>query len=395
MTLQTMHGRSNGLQAAVLVLVAMACTSVAAQVQAPPPIVDHYAGATLLVAPVATPAIPPVGVSSEAEYLSVYGQQPADAADPGRTAARLFFDHGGELLYVTSPQTPDAAGFRGALADSCALDVDLVVAAGVDCCTDNATDHASLMRELATHAAGTRQRFALLGPPQGSDAASLLTFRASLGETQAAALHAPWLVVPDPATPGSSVTVPASAAVAGIVGRIDLTEGMHVSPAGERAEILADALESDLSADGDTLNIESVNVIRAFSDPTRLLVWGARTMTTSTEFRFIAQTRLYRHMKHSVTESLQWVRDEDSGAVDPADIESRLEAWLFDYFQAGAFQGKTTNEAYFHDCSTDTVALRCIVGISPIRPAEFMIFDVDIAFREVLFRSDFNDPDCG
>jgi len=372
----------------------MACAHVAAQVQSVPPIVDHYAGATLLVAPVATPIAPPVGVTSEAEYLSVYGQQPAGIADPGRTAARLFFDHGGERLYVAAQATNDAAGFRGALADSCSLDVDLVVAATVECCTDDSADHAALMNDLAAHATGTRQRFALLAPPQGSGATDLLAFRAALGDTPAAALHAPWLVVPDPGAAGS-VTVPASAAVAGIVSRIDTTEGMHVSPAGTRAEVLADALESDLSADADALNVESVNAIRAFASPAGLFVWGARTLAASPEFRFIAPTRLYRHMAHSVTESMQWVRDENSADVDPADVESRLETWLFGYWQAGSFQGASPDEGYFHSCSSDLVSLRCIVGIAPVRPAEFMVFSVDVAFSEVLFRSDFVDADCG
>lgn len=391
----SMCSASIGFKAAIQILVAAGCTNVAAQVQSPPPIQDHYASATLLVAPVATPVTPPPAVTSEADYLSVYGQQPAGVADPGRMAARLFFAHGGAQLYVASPATQDADGFRDALADTCGLDVDLVIAAGLECCTGAAADDADLMNDLATHAAATQQRFALLHPPQGSEPASLLAFRASLANTPAAAMHAPWLLVPDPVTPGTSTTVPASAAVAGIVSRIDLSEGIHVSPAGIRAEILADTLESDLSADADTLNVEGVNVIRAFSDPEGILVWGARTLAASPEFRFIAPTRLYRHLKHSVIESLQWVREEDSVAVQTTDIENRLETYLFGYWQAGSFQGTTADEAYFHACTADVVSLRCTVGISAIRPAEFSVFVVDIPFREVLFRSDFVDPNCG
>ena len=254
---------------------AIVCEGAAAQVTVPP-IEDHYAGTTLLIAPVANPATPLAVVTSEAEYISVYGQQPAGTDDPGYLAARLFFDHGGEQLVVSPPTSLDADGVTSALAASCAVDVDLAVTAGMDCCTGITTDHAALMNALVEHATGTHQRFALLDPPAESGAADLLTFRDNIQDSRAAALYAPWLVVPDPDAPGFSLTVPPAAAVAGIISEIDRNQGLHVSPAGVAVEVFAQALESDLSDDAAVLNSESVNAILPLGNPPVLMVWGAR-----------------------------------------------------------------------------------------------------------------------
>lgn len=83
MNCQSSRPLTPGFPTAALLLVAMAWTDVAAQVQFPPPDVDHYAVATPLIAP---------------------------------AAARLFLDHGGEQLYVSSPPPAGrTTGGRGTL----------------------------------------------------------------------------------------------------------------------------------------------------------------------------------------------------------------------------------------------------------------------------------------
>ena len=379
---------------AIVGWLAIVCEVASAQVSVQP-IEDHYAGTTLLIAPVANPATSLTVVTSAAEYVSVYGQQPVGTEDPGYLAARLFFDHGGEQLVASPPTSLDADGVTSALAASCAVDVDLVVTSGMDCCTDITTDHAALMNALAEHATGTHQRFALLDPPAESSAADLLTFRDNIQGTRAAALYAPWLVVPYPDAPGFSLTVPPAAAVAGIISEIDRNQGLHVSPAGVAVEVFAQALESDLSDDAGALNSESINAILPFGNPPAFLVWGARTLSASPEYRFIAPTRLYRHMQHSVTESLQWIRDAEYAFEIPGEVESALDDWLLSYWQAGALQGTTANEGYFSFCSADSIALNCTVGIAPIQPAEFLVFTVEVPFREVVFRATFSELGCG
>jgi hypothetical protein len=52
----------------------------------------------------------------------------------------------------------------------------------------------------------------------------------------------------------------------------------------------------------------------------------------------------------------------------------------------GAFQGTTQQEAYFVRCDLTTMTqndldngrLVCVVGVAPVRPAEFVIFQIGI-----------------
>ena len=100
-------------------------------------------------------------------------------------------------------------------------------------------------------------------------------------------------------------------------------------------------------------------------------------------------------MQHSVSESLKWIRDAEYSFEIPGDVESALDDWLLSYWQAGALQGTSASQGYFMFCSADAISLNCTVGIAPIQPAEFLVFTVEVPFREVMFRATFSELGCG
>jgi uncharacterized protein len=128
---------------------------------------------------------------------------------------------------------------------------------------------------------------------------------AGIADTQYAAFYAPWLVVTHPAT-GARVDMPPSGHVLGIYARVDTAHGVHKAPANEVVHGVVDlafAVTDDMQ---DELNPRGVNVIRAF--PSRgIRVWGARTLSSNGEWKYVPVRRLFIFLERSIYEGLQWV----------------------------------------------------------------------------------------
>ena len=148
-------------------------------------------------------------------------------------------------------------------------------------------------------------------------------------------------------------------------------------------------LERDLSADSDTLNPLGVNVLRELGNPAGIYVWGARTLTDNTLRPFVASARFLRHLEFSISSSLASINDIEPGAINPLIIELLIEDYLDGYFMEGAFSGFTADEAYFVSCHNQLPYLTCVVGVAMQRPAEFESFQLNIAYRDVIFQSRF------
>lgn len=79
-------------------------------------------------------------------------------------------------------------------------------------------------------------------------------------------------------------------------------------PAEPANDTLRGLFDIEYHVDDDTqqvLNPRSVNAIRSF--PGRgIQVWGARTLTDNSPFRYISVRRLVVFLEHSINESIQW-----------------------------------------------------------------------------------------
>lgn len=199
-----------------------------------------------------------------------------------------------------------------------------------------------------------------------------------------AALYYPWIWVANPMANGSgpsSIKIPPSGYVAGLYARVDSERGVHKAPANE---ILRGVLRLEMEVskgEQDILNPHSINCIRSF--PGRgIRVWGARTLSSDSAWRYINVRRLFSMIEESVYEGTQWVVFEPNDMDLWARVKRTITAYLTTVWRSGALFGATPDEAFFVKCDAennpadvrDAGMLVVEVGIAPVKPAEFVIF---------------------
>jgi hypothetical protein len=308
-------------------------------------------------------------------------------------AARAFFANGGRRLHVVRVQhadegVPEAADYASALQALESLpEVAIVAAPGstyrpaqVAERDDRARIH-GIHACLLAHADRMRYRVALLDSAVGQTPADVRDIRAGL-ESSRAALYYPWVRVADPASSGE-VLLPPSPFVAGICARVDLERGVHKAPANETVT-LAVGLERDLTrVEQDILNPLGINCLRRL-EGRGVLVWGARTLTADSEWKYVNVRRLLAFLEHSIDKGTQWVVFEPNDQTLWTSVRRLVEDFLLQQWTAGALVGSTADEAFFVRCDRTTMTqndlddgrLVCLIGVAPARPAEFVIFRI-------------------
>jgi len=208
-----------------------------------------------------------------------------------------------------------------------------------------------------------------------------------------AAIYYPWIRVYDPLQ-SDAVKIPACGHIAGIFARTDTERGVHKAPANA---LLRGILTTDL-ADGrgpleyslndlqqETLNARGINVIRDFRSQDRgVRVWGARTLSSHPEWRYISVRRLQLFLEQSINNSSQWLVFETNNEPTWERLRLSINNFLNDIWRSGALQGNTPTQAYFVRCDSSTMTqddinngrLTCLVGIAAIKPAEFILFSI-------------------
>jgi Bacteriophage tail sheath protein len=241
----------------------------------------------------------------------------------------------------------------------------------------------AIAKLMVRHCGMHRFRFAVVDSPNvdpmmldARDAA------AGIADAKYAAFYAPWLIVADPAT-GTHVAVPPGGHVCGIYARVDIERGVHEAPANEvvlGALDLAFAVTDEMQ---DALNPRGVNVIRRF--PSRgIRVWGARTLSSDAEWKYVPVRRLFIFLERSISEGIQWAVFEPNDEPLWARVRDTVRLFLRAQWRSGALLGRTENEAFFIACDRSTMTsddilngrLVCEIGVAPVRPAEFVIFRI-------------------
>jgi hypothetical protein len=210
-------------------------------------------------------------------------------------------------------------------------------------------------------------------------------FISGLTKSSYGAIYYPWLKIADPQGRASGpILVPPSGAVMGIYARIDGRRGVWKAPAGTDAN-LGDArgLAADTTdAQQDFLNPIGVNVIRSFP-ASGIVIWGARTLATRSdpEYRYIPVRRTAIFLEQSIYNGIQFAVFEPNDEPLWASLRLNITAFMTLQFRAGAFQGRTANEAFFVKCDSSTTTqqdidagiVNIVVGFAPLKPAEFVV----------------------
>jgi len=133
----------------------------------------------------------------------------------------------------------------------------------------------------------------------------------------------------------------------------------------------------------DVLNPEGINALRLFEGRGNR-VWGARTMSSDPEWKYVNVRRLFIYLEHSIDKSTQWAVFEPNNERLWASIRQTIEDFLLVTWRSGALMGTRPEEAYFVRCDRTTMTqndldngrLICLIGVAPTYPAEFVIFRI-------------------
>jgi len=237
---------------------------------------------------------------------------------------------------------------------------------------------------MISHCENMGDRVAVLDSPPGMKPQEIENWRVNIAnyDSSYAALYYPWIRVFDPVA-GKSALMPPSGHMAGIWARNDNTRGVHKAPANE---VIGGALDVEFQitvGEQDGLNPVGINCIRAF--PGRgIRVWGARTLSSDPEWRYLNIRRLFNMIEKSIDSGTQWVVFEPNDFSLWQKIVRNVSAFLKMQWRDGALFGATPEEAFFVKCDSETNPQESIdlgmvvteIGIAPVKPAEFVIFRI-------------------
>ena len=318
----------------------------------------------------------PIHVASVAEFERTFG--PVVAGWDLGFAVRSFFANGGVDAWVVgvAQEEPATAGIPA---------LDSVPALAL---LNLPGSSAPSVLEAALRYADRRRAFLIVDPP-GPDpdaAVSLVRALASRGSPNGA-VYFPRAVVAGEG--GTERACPAGGAVAGVYARTDAARGVWKAPAGVEAALQGiDGVEVSLSdPDSEALNAEGVNTLREFpgSGP---VVWGDRTVQgadeLASEWKYVPVRRLGLYIEGSLERDTRWAVFEPSDEPLWASLRLAVEDFTSSLYEAGAFAGRTPQEAFFVRCDRTTMTqddldagvVTIVVGFAPLRPAEFVVLQI-------------------
>jgi hypothetical protein len=334
-------------------------------------------------------------------YLDVsdaaFAADPAYAANLAQaltaTPVRLTGGHDGEMLDGTllagKEADPDDATKKATGLEALGEIDDIAIVSGPDSATLNSADEsASAVEAVINHAEKYRYRIAVIDAPEGSSMSEVRAFRGRFDSTRAALYH-PWIEIFDPlqratqGRPPDRIKLPPSGFVTGIYARSDIERGVHKAPANEVVRGLT-RFEANINrARQEVLNPEGINALRFF-EGRGSRVWGARTISSDPEWKYVNVRRLFIYIEHSIDKSTQWAVFEPNNDRLWANIRYTVEDFLYVLWRDGALLGEKPEQAYFVRCDRSTMAqndldngrMICLIGIAPVRPAEFVIFRI-------------------
>ena len=329
-----------------------------------------------------------------------------NASAPGASASKLIAmltasTSAGRLINGNDGEIPEAALFAGSEADP---DNPLLTATGIaalgeidDIAIVAMPDAATLGNEaeiftatqsLVAHAENLRYRIAVVDGPLASSMNEIRRFRGKF-DSKYAALYHPWIEILDPTEraaqgrPPRRLLLPPSGFVSGIYARSDIERGVHKAPANEVVRGLTRFEANINKARQDVLNPEGINALRFFEGRGNR-VWGARTMSSDPEWKYVNVRRLFIYIEHSIDKGTQWAVFEPNGPRLWANIRQTVEDFLLVLWRDGALLGDKPEQAYFVRCDRTTMTqndldngrMICLIGVAPVKPAEFVIFRI-------------------
>jgi phage tail sheath protein FI len=264
---------------------------------------------------------------------------------------------------------------------------DLVTAATKEDGTVDLGMWKSVQTALISHCEQNGNRMALLDAPPGMNPQQIKDWRKDVAmyDSAFAALYYPWIKVANPigVNGDSEVLIPPSGHIAGVWARTDETRGVWKAPANDTMRGVLDIERTVTQNEQSLLNPLGINCIRPFG--TRgIRIWGARTLSSDTDWRYINVRRLFNMIESTILEGTQYVVFEPNDVGTWEGVKRTLTSFLRGLWSAGALFGSSADQAFYVKCDEETNPPESIdqgklvveVGIAPVKPAEFVVFRI-------------------
>lgn len=235
---------------------------------------------------------------------------------------------------------------------------------------------------LVAHCESLASRFAVLDVPKDAKKVQDILNHRDMFDSTYAAMYHPWLEIFDPLDK-KNIAIPPSGTMIGIYARTDNTRGVHKAPANEvvRACVGLDCQFN--KGEQDILNPKGVNLIRAFSGQ-GIRVWGARTVSSNASWKYINVRRLFIFIEETIKANTNWAVFEPNDEVLWVRVKRTISVFLSGLWRGGSLAGSSPDEAFFVNIGHSTMSqddidsgrLVCVIGVAPVKPAEFVIFRI-------------------
>lgn len=239
-----------------------------------------------------------------------------------------------------------------------------------------------LLQDVQDFVETTRNHIALLDMPPGLKPQQVLALRAQFDSAWCALYH-PWLAVARADdTRDALVSLPPSAAAAGIVAASELAFGVPHGPANRIAQGALKPLVRVSPADHALLHPQGVNVF--LQDSTGVRLSAARTLSLDPAWRQLSVRRLVLMLRRTLLQQMQWAAFEPHTPALRRQIVHLCNALLRRLYRLGAFTGATEEQAFFVRCddalnppnAVDNGRLLAQIGIAPSEPLEFIVLQL-------------------
>jgi hypothetical protein len=245
----------------------------------------------------------------------------------------------------------------------------------------------AVQTSLISHCEQHGNRMAVLDAPPGMNPQQMMEWRSDVAmyDSAFAALYYPWIKVENPigVNGDREVFIPPSGHIAGLWARTDESRGVWKAPANDTIRGCLDIERSITQNEQSLLNPIGINCIRPFG--TRgIRVWGARTLASDTDWRYINVRRLFNMIETTIMEGTQFAVFEPNDVTLWEGVSRTLTGFLRGLWTAGALFGDSAEQAFYVKCDAETNPPESIdmgklvveVGIAPVKPAEFVVFRI-------------------
>lgn len=235
---------------------------------------------------------------------------------------------------------------------------------------------------LVSHCENLGSRFAVLDIPKDSKSVTDIMKHRDIVDSDYCAMYHPWLEVFDPLDKKNTY-IPPSGSIMGIYARSDNSRGVHKAPANETIANCTGLYCNYNVGEQDLLNPKGVNLIRKFPGA-GIRVWGARTASSKPLWKYINVRRLFIFLEESIKANTNWVVFEPNDQLLWTRVQRTIEVFLEGVWRSGALAGTSASDAFFVDIGPNTMSkddidsgrLICVIGVAPVKPAEFVIFRI-------------------